>query len=95
VVKVFNNVTFWHLSRWLVRPGRPTAAPCRSPGTTRPPRPRWLGSWTRSGTTASTPVRSALVAAASRSGPARSWHRWGGCATSGDPGRRPATLPRA
>jgi hypothetical protein len=25
---------------WLARPARPTGAPCRSPGTTRPPRPR-------------------------------------------------------
>jgi len=38
VVKVFNNITSWHLAS-LARPARPTVAPCRSRGTT-PPRRR-------------------------------------------------------
>jgi predicted dinucleotide-binding enzyme len=38
VVKVFNNITSWHLAS-LARPARPTVAPCRSQGTT-PPRRR-------------------------------------------------------
>ena len=40
VVKVFNNITFGHLASLARRPARPTAAPCRSPGTTRPRRRR-------------------------------------------------------
>ncbi len=40
VVEVFSKITFWTSPRWLVRRARPTVAPCRSPGTTRPRRRR-------------------------------------------------------
>jgi predicted dinucleotide-binding enzyme len=77
VIKVLNNIAFWHLRR-LARPSaRPTAALCPSPETTRSPRQRYRRSSTRSATTAWMPGRSVLVAAASSSAAPPSSHHTG------------------
>jgi 8-hydroxy-5-deazaflavin:NADPH oxidoreductase len=69
VVKVFNNITSWHLRR-LARPvTRPTAVPCPLPGMTRSPRKRWRLSSTQSATTVWMPGRWPSVVVASSSAP--------------------------
>jgi hypothetical protein len=85
VVKVFNNITFWHLASLA----RPAGAADRSALPIAGDGPAAKAAVTEFldaiGTTPSTPVRSAPVAAASSSVPACSSHCTAASATSGVP----------
>ncbi|WP_338058002.1 NADPH-dependent F420 reductase [Streptomyces dangxiongensis] len=74
VVKTLHNMDHRRLFRaGLVPPAPRTAAPCPSPGTTRPPRPRSSGFWTSWATTPSTSAHLPTPGAASPAPPVYVW----------------------